>query len=169
MTPRNAGVERAVAEDRSPYRRLRTAFAYRRQVTEACSCAGPDRTARRLPILQDLTLRPGDAYVTGIEAKIFAGEPGGARTARAFQDLGRSDALPRSAKRQLHAMLEGNRRARAELASSATAVAFAPVRRPDRQGSFQVAQAPSGGFAPVDRSGARSIRVIVASPTAETR
>lgn len=167
MTPRSAGIERAVAEDRMPYRRLATAFAYRRGVSEGCSCSGPTRIAARLPILQDPTLRPGDAYVTGVEAKVFAGDRELVRTEAAFQDLGRSQAMPRDARRRLHAMLEGNRRARAEIVGApVTAVAaFAPVRRIDRPGSFQVAQGPARGFSVVDGSGTnKSVRVIVVSP-----
>ena len=76
------------ASDGSLYRRLPSAFAFRRERVAACSCQEGDNVARRLPILLDPTLRAGDVFVDKKgAAKVYAGRGRVPHSPRAFADF----------------------------------------------------------------------------------
>jgi len=139
--------------DGTTYRNLPKAFAYMSRRERDCSCQGPDRVARRLPIAQDQTLRRGDVFLDAAGALVFSGARLPA-SPRAFEDFRRSAALTRGERRQIDGFLTvAMREARREAMMNA---APAPADRPSGRGGFAEVAPPRGGFG--------AVRVVVASP-----
>jgi hypothetical protein len=60
-----SGIDRAVAEDGSPYTDLDTAYLYRKELVAGATCNGRDRFGlARIDAKTDPTLRPGDIVAT---------------------------------------------------------------------------------------------------------
>ena len=69
-----APIEHARASNGARYADLATAFGYRKEIVENCTCNGTDifGTAA-ISIRADITLRPGDVVVTEKGARVFIG------------------------------------------------------------------------------------------------
>lgn len=166
------------------YRRLPTAFLFKKERIAACSCQGPDNVAQRLPILLDPTLRAGDVFVDKKgTAKVFAGGGRVPHSPRAFADVRASPALSRQAQADVDrvmGVLQREARARAfekTLAVREAAAKQAAARRGAepaarvREAHLREVTAPAGSAANVrvyhvtmdgaraDASGARIVEV----------
>ena len=150
-------LDQAVSRTGKPYRSLAAAFAYRNRRVQNCSCSpGPGGYARLL--LQDATLRPGDAVAGGAGAQVFAGR-GRSGEAR-FVDFRRAAMLSPGERRDLDRTLDVSRleRARAEFRRALVA---------EKTGGFGRLRYASGnlGFADVvSDATAGPIRIVVPSP-----
>jgi Protein of unknown function (DUF2865) len=69
----------AVAQDGQRYADLDTAFVYRKQLVDKCTCNGRDAFGLApLDVRNDPTLRPGDMVATKEGIATYTGRPGGA-------------------------------------------------------------------------------------------
>lgn len=69
------GIEDAMTRRGVRYDALRTAFNYRTQYDNTCSCNGAG-TARNYSVMSDFTLRKGDLVMSGEGLKVFTGDDG---------------------------------------------------------------------------------------------
>jgi uncharacterized protein DUF2865 len=74
-----AEISGAVAQDGQRYADLDTAFVYRKQLVDKCTCNGRDAMGLApLDVRNDPTLRPGDMVATKEGIATYTGRPGGA-------------------------------------------------------------------------------------------
>lgn len=67
------GIDDAVTRRGQAYRSLATAYAYRTQYSQACSCNGAPGQARNYSVMSDFTLRSGDLVMSREGLKVFRG------------------------------------------------------------------------------------------------
>jgi hypothetical protein len=136
-------LDRAIASDRTSYRRLPTAYLYRGRRVAACSCQTDGAVAARLPLRQDQTLRRGDVVVGLNGARVVASAPG-----PRLEDFRRSAALSPAARARLDGMLDVSRK-EAALRSFRQALGLAPDAAPFQTASLSES-APAAGFRSVE-------------------
>ena len=133
VRPGAADITDAVSRDRQVYGKLPVAFAYRQQVSQACTCRRSGSEGTRVSLLQDATLRPGDVVVLDNTAKVFTGGTA-PHAKRDFADFRGARTLSKSARREVDEIVgatssevigrkfsaELRRQARADLRSDAT-------------------------------------------------
>lgn len=155
--------------DGTPYARLRTASLFKTTRVASCSCVGPDRIARILPIALDPTLRTGDIVVDRQGgARVYSGSGRVPHRPGSFADVRGSRVLTRTAAAQVDrlmgtsqreaAMRAWERRQRVQEASLRPAP-FAEVRAPAGSAAGVRAFQVRSDAGRADASGARIIVV----------
>jgi uncharacterized protein DUF2865 len=82
------GIERAAAADGQRYADLDTAFTYRKEMVQGCSCNVTDSIGlHKMDVLEDPTLKPGDIVATEDGFVIYKGSNGGTRQAADFTPI----------------------------------------------------------------------------------
>jgi hypothetical protein len=97
-----ATIDEAVARDGKTYRALPMAYAYERGADAACRPAIATANDRRVSLLRDFTLRPGDSIVLDGRVRTFTGGKW-PYTAADFRDFRGSPELTASDRRQIDA------------------------------------------------------------------
>jgi hypothetical protein len=83
-----AGIERAAALDGQRYADLSTAFTYRKEMVQGCSCNTADSIGMNtIDVMNDPTLKPGDIVATEDGFVTYRGSKGGKRQAADFTPL----------------------------------------------------------------------------------
>lgn len=96
-----ATIDDAVGRDGKTYRALPMAYAYERGADAACRPAIATTNDRRVSLLRDFTLRPGDSIVLDGRVRTFTGSGKWPYTAADFRDFRGSPELTASDRRQI--------------------------------------------------------------------
>ena len=94
-------IDDAVASDGKTYRALPMAYAYERGADAACRPAIATANDRRVSLLRDFTLRPGDSIVLDGRVRTFNGSGKWPYTTADFRDFRGSPELTASDRRQI--------------------------------------------------------------------
>lgn len=94
-------IDDAVSADGKSYRSLPVAYDYERSPDPACRPAIANAGERRVSLLRDFTLRPGDSVVLDGRVRTFAGSAKWPYSAADFRDFRASDELSRNQRRQI--------------------------------------------------------------------
>lgn len=96
-----ATIDAAVASDGQTYRALPMAYAYERGADPACRPAIATENDRRVSLLRDFTLRPGDSIVLDGRVRTFNGSGKWPYTSANFRDFRGSPELTASDRRKI--------------------------------------------------------------------
>ncbi|WP_332684770.1 DUF2865 domain-containing protein [Bosea sp. (in: a-proteobacteria)] len=99
LPPGATTIERAVAADGASYAALPAAYAYEKTSDPTCRPAIANPGERRVSLLRDITLRPGDSIVLDGKVATFAGSSGWPYRAEDFQDFRQAGKLGPGTKR----------------------------------------------------------------------
>lgn len=94
-------IDDAVSADGKSYRSLPVAYDYERSPDPACRPAIANAGERRVSLLRDFTLRPGDSVVLDGRVRTFAGSAKWPYSAADFRDFRTSDELSSHQRRQI--------------------------------------------------------------------
>jgi len=94
-------IDDAVAGDGRPYRALPMAYAYERAADPACRPAIATAKDRRVSLLRDFTLRPGDSVVLDGRVRTFSGSDTWPYSVTDFRDFRGSPDLSASDRRRI--------------------------------------------------------------------
>lgn|GEM_PF-1324750 len=100
-----ATIDEAVASDGKTYRSLPMAYAYERGADPACRPAIATANDRRVSLLRDFTLRPGDSIVLDGRVRTFTGSGKWPYTAADFRDFRGSPELTAGDRRKIDEMV----------------------------------------------------------------
>lgn len=103
VAPGAATIDAAVSRDGKAYGALPMAYAYEKSSDSACRPAIVNIGERRVSLLRDVTLRPGDSVVLDGRVRTFAGSASWPYTASDFRDFRASSDLSASQRRQIDA------------------------------------------------------------------
>lgn len=96
-----ATVERAVAGDGTRYAALPAAYAYEKKADPTCRPAIATADERRVSLLRDITLRPGDSIVLDGKVATFTGSSEWPYRAGDFEDFRQVDKLGSATRRMI--------------------------------------------------------------------
>lgn len=94
-------IDDALSADGKSYRSLPVAYGYERSSDPACRPDIANAGERRVSLLRDFTLRPGDSVVLDGRVRTFAGSAKWPYSAADFRDFRASDELSRNQRRQI--------------------------------------------------------------------
>jgi Protein of unknown function (DUF2865) len=101
-----SAIDRAVSDRGTPYSRLATAFKFRQQVVDGCTCNGKDVFGHvPVSILEDFTLRRGDIVVTENGLQVFVGSRADRHQPTDFTPIANYASLPAHERKRLQAVL----------------------------------------------------------------
>ncbi|WP_076440631.1 MULTISPECIES: DUF2865 domain-containing protein [unclassified Bosea (in: a-proteobacteria)] len=96
-------IDDARASDGKTYRALPTAYAYQAAGDKACRPAIVQAGERRVSLLRDITLRPGDSVVLDGKVSTFTGGSSWPYSRRDFRDFRSASELTKSQRREIDA------------------------------------------------------------------
>ncbi|MCO5093417.1 DUF2865 domain-containing protein [Bosea sp. (in: a-proteobacteria)] len=96
-----AGIAEAVAADGKRYAALPMAFSHEKAADPACRPAIVQAGERRISLLRDITLRPGDSVVLDGKVSTFAGSASWPYSRRDFRDFRTASELSKAQRRQI--------------------------------------------------------------------
>lgn len=97
-----SSIDESTAADGSHYEKLKTAFLYRKELVEDCTCNGKNAFGlARIDIRSDPTLQAGDIVVMADGLKVFSGMRGRRRKTARFTPIRKSSLVSRSFRRTL--------------------------------------------------------------------
>ncbi|ODT48655.1 MAG: hypothetical protein ABS59_11750 [Methylobacterium sp. SCN 67-24] len=154
-------IDGAVASDGRTYRALPVAYGYEQASDPACRPAIVNPGERRVSLLRDITLRPGDSVVLDGKVRTFAGSTKWPYTASDFRDFRDSSDLNARQRREIDARVGISHR-EAELRSFQRRIR---VREASLQDPSFASDAPMlrGGLGPRDRVGPAP-RIVLETP-----
>jgi hypothetical protein len=94
-------IDDARSADGKPYRALPTAYAYQASGDKACRPAIVQAGERRVSLLRDITLRPGDSVVLDGKVSTFTGGTSWPYSRRDFRDFRTAGELTKDQRRQI--------------------------------------------------------------------
>lgn len=105
-----AAIDDAVADDGARYEKLATAFLFRKEVVDKCTCNGKDPFGlAKIDPAADPTLRGGDVVATAQGLKVFTGSYSARSGAARFTPIERSSLVSGDLRRRLRKIKIANR------------------------------------------------------------
>lgn len=101
MAARATGIADAVAADGQRYSALPMAFSHEKAADPACRPAIVQAGERRISLLRDITLRPGDSVVLDGKVSTFSGGSSWPYSRRDFRDFRSASELSKAQRRQI--------------------------------------------------------------------
>lgn len=105
-----ANIEEATTENGERYERLSTAFLFRKELVESCTCNGKNPFGlAKIDIKKDPTLQAGDIVATADGLKVFNGMTGKRHKTASFVSLKKSVLVSTDMRRKLRSLRVSNR------------------------------------------------------------